>query len=282
MPDPFVEDLFAPAPIRDPQAVPSPPLPLAAQYGLSLLFVALATVLAFAVQHLIPAANLTLVYVVPVTVAATLFGWGPSLLAVVAGVAAFDFFFTEPYYSFAMTNPSDIWAAALLLIVATIVSSVAAEARRRALQANEAAERADALRALAHAVIESRPQREILQAAATALYRIFGAPAAVLLYGDGDGIDALAAAGGAQLTQADKDAARDALSSHLSMRGETYPHVQTYFDFWPISTPAGCNCVLGVDFAHSARERPPSPEKLVEVVGGYVAAALRPRSSSTP
>jgi two-component system sensor histidine kinase KdpD len=279
MPDPFGEDPFAPTRIRDPLAIPSPPLPLAAQYGLSLLFVALATVLALLVQKLISALNLTLIYVLPVIVAASLFGWGPSLLAVVTGVAAFDFFFTAPYYSLAIDDPSEIWAAVLLLIIGSIVTSVAAESRRRALEAAKAAERAEALGALAHAVIECRPQREILQAAASALYRIFGAPAAVLLYRD-DAIDALATAGGAEVTQADKDAARGALSSHLNTRGETYPYDQTYFDFWPVSTPAGCNCVLGVDFAHSARERPPSPEKLVEVVAGYVAAALSPRSAS--
>lgn len=275
MPEPFAEDLFAPARISDPLPVPSPPLPLAAQYGLSLLFVVLATGLALGVQHLISAPNLTLIYVLPVVVAATLFGWGPSLLAVMAGVAAFDFFFTEPYYSLTMTNPSEIWAAVLLLIIGTIVTSVAAESRRRALEAGKSADRAEALRALAQAVIEGRSQQAILQAAASALHRIFVAPAAILLFHEG-GIDALATAGGAQVTQPDKDAARGALSSHLGTRGETYPYDQTYFDFWPVSTPTGCDCVLGVDFVHSARERPSSPEKLVEVVAGYVAAALGP------
>ena len=59
--------------------------------------------------------------------------------------------------------------------------------------------------------------------------------------------EAVATAGSAQITEADREAARGALSSHENTRGDTYPYVGTYFDFWPISTPAGCNCVLGVD-----------------------------------
>ena len=68
--------------IRDPRPAAPPSLPLIAQYGLALVFVALATGLAFLVQHLISAPNVTLIYVLPVIISATLFGWGPSLLAV--------------------------------------------------------------------------------------------------------------------------------------------------------------------------------------------------------
>jgi K+-sensing histidine kinase KdpD len=263
--------------IRDPRPAAPPSLPLIAQYGLALVFVALATGLAFLVQHLISAPNVTLIYVLPVIISATLFGWGPSLLAVAVGVIAFDFFFTEPYYSFTMTKPSEIWAAVLLFVIASIVTSVAAQSRRRAMEAREAAERAQALQALAHTVIEGRSQSQILQAAATALHRIFRAPAAILMQCE-NRFEAVATAGSAQITEADREAARGALSSHEHTRGDTYPYVGAYFDFWPISTPAGCNCVLGVDFVHAARERPHSPEQIIELVAVSVAAAFAPRS----
>ncbi len=270
----FEEDPFAPARIHDPRPAAPPWLPLIAQYGLAVVFVALATGLAFLVQHLISAPNVTLIYVLPVIISATLFGWGPSLLAVAVGVVAFDFFFTEPYYSLTITSPSDIWAAVLLFVIASIVSSVAAQSRWRAMEAREAAERAQALQALAHTVIEGRPHSQILQAAATALHRIFRAPAAILMQRRENHIDVVATAGSAKITEADRKAARGALSSHENTRGDTYPYVGAYFDFWPISTPAGCNCVLGVDFAHAARERPDSAEQIIEVIAAYVTAAF--------
>ena len=213
MSDSFEEDPFAPGRIRDPLPAAPPSLPLIVQYGLALVFVALATGLAFLVQHLISAPNVTLIYVLPVIVSATLFGWGPSLLAVAVEVLLSISFSPNPDYSLTITSPSDIWAAVLLFVIASIVTSVAAQSRRQAVEAREAAERAQALQALAHTVIESRPQSEILQAAATALHRIFRAPAAILMQRE-NRIDAVATAGSAQITEADREAARGALSSH--------------------------------------------------------------------
>src|SRR4029453_14661760 len=123
-------------------------LPLVSQYGATIAMVGVATLLAFVVDHVIAGPNLTLVFVLPVVVAATSFGWGPSLAAALLGALAFDFFFPQPHYSFQITRQSDIWAAALLLVTAAIVSAVAADGRRRAVEARQAADQAQALRLL--------------------------------------------------------------------------------------------------------------------------------------
>jgi two-component system sensor histidine kinase KdpD len=246
-------------------------LPLGAQYVVALIFVALAAVLALVVEHLIAAPNLTLIFVLPVVVAATSFGLGPSLAAAAAGVLTFDFFFTEPRYSFRIASASDIWAAALLLVIAAIVSTVAAESRRRAMEAARAVEQAQALERLAHAVIAAQPQGQILQAAARALNQIFQAPAVIFAEQDGR-LAPVAEAGGAEITSAVTEAAEGALKSHLAARSETYPYDRSPFDLWPVETPAR-RYVLGVDFTRSGRERPAKPQRFVDVVGGYLAAA---------
>lgn len=273
----ILKSALAPRRIQVLQPALPPPLPLIAQFGLSLLFVALATLIAFVVDNFISSSNLALIYVLPVVVTATFFGWLPSLLAVISGVATFDFLFTEPYYSLAITKPPEIWAAAMLLVIATIVGSLASRSRQGAVEAREAAERAEALHALAHAVIGHGAYQEILQAAAQALHRIFKAPVVILTL-DGEEMAVSATRGGAQASQADKEAARGALSLQVGTRGETYPYDRTTFDFWPVSAPGGRSCVLGVDFAHAARERPPSCDELFEGVAGYITAALVPGS----
>jgi K+-sensing histidine kinase KdpD len=245
----------------------------AAQYGITALLVAVSTLLAFVVDHIIAAPNLTLIFVLPVVVAATFFGWGPALAAAVGGVLAFDFFFTQPYYSLRISSPSDVWAAGLLLVIAAIVSTVAAESRRRAMESRRAADRAGALQALAHTVIEGRPRREVISAAASALQRIFTAPALVFVE-ESDALSPEAVAGVAELTQAVKDAAAGALANQVHVRGEAYPYDQSPFDFWPVTTPGGCRLVVGVDFAHADEDRPRAPEQFVDVVAGYLAAAL--------
>lgn len=250
-------------------------LPLAVQYLIVLMMVAVATLLAFVFEHLISTPNLTLIYVLPVVLAATAFGWGPALAATVAGVLAFDFFFTRPYFSLWIAAPSDLWAATLLLAIAAIVSSVAADARRQAVETRRAMEQSQALQGLAHAVIEGRPQADILSAAATALTRIFRAPVVIFMECGGE-FAPVATAGGAKLTTADEDAARGALETRMRLHAGAYPYDDSKFDLWPVITRDGRGSVLGVDFSRTD-ERPTAPDRLVEIVGAYLTTALSAR-----
>ena len=249
------------------------PLPVVGRYLVSLLLVGAATVLAFVVEQLIAAPNLTLIFVLPVMIAGMAFGWGPSLAAVILGVLAFDFFFTAPYFSFRIYSASDIWAAGLLLVIAAITTTLAAQSRRRAVEAARAVERAEALQALARVVIAARPRPEVLQAAAEALHEIFHAPAVIFLQEAGT-LRQAAKAGGPQIAAADEAAAAGALSDRLHIRAETYPYDQSEFEFWPVGAPADCGCVIGVDFTRAGGERPEKPERFVDVVSAYLAAAL--------
>ncbi|MDP3099057.1 MAG: DUF4118 domain-containing protein, partial [Phenylobacterium sp.] len=144
MPD---TDAFPETPARPTRVVP----PLAA-YGLSAAMVAAAILGALIVDQVAGASNLSLIFVLPVVVAAAAFGWGPALFAAVAGMAAFNFFLIAPRGSFRVDDPANVWALGLLLVVAAIVSGVAALARARAVDAWRRADQAQALQAFAHAL----------------------------------------------------------------------------------------------------------------------------------
>jgi K+-sensing histidine kinase KdpD len=249
------------------------PLPAVARFGAALLFVGLAIGGGFILEPLMGAPNLTLVFVLPVLAAATLFGWGASLVATVASVLAFDFFFTEPRYSLAIARPADIWAAGLLLVIAAVVCTIAAESRRRERAARWAADQAEALQGLAHLVIRASPTPEILAAAASALQQIFRAPSVVFLQLAG-GLRPIASAGGATITEAEAEAARGVVETRLPARADTYPYHKSTFDFWPVETPDGRACVIGVGFVQAGRTRPATPERFIEIVAAYLAAAL--------
>lgn len=246
--------------------------PWVVRYTASLLMVGVAVGLGFWLKPLVTPPNLTLIFVLPVVIAATTLGWGPSLAAVVSGVLAFDFFFTEPYFQFTIASATDFWAAVLLLIVAAIVSAVAAQAQHRAETARRAAQQATALQVLAHTVIEGRPQRETQQAAGLALGQLFGAPSSVFREAAG-GVELVATSAGASVTAADEEAALGAVTLQLPLRARSYPFEESHFDFWPVQTSSAGMFVLGVDFSRATDGRPAHPERLVETVGGYLAAA---------
>ena len=248
-------------------------LPAAGRYGAALALVALAIGCGYVLEPLIGAANLTLVFVPPVLGAAIWLGWGSSLVATLASVLAFDFFFTEPRYSLVMAKPADIWAAGLLLAIATAVSTLAAEARRRERLAQRAAGQAEALAALADIVIRDAPTHEVLAAAAEALHQIFRAPSMIVLQLAG-ALRPVASAGGARMTPAEEEAAKGVLESRLRARADTYPYPRSAFDFWPVETAGGRPCVIGVSFLQSGSGRPAAPERFIDSVAAYVAVAL--------
>jgi K+-sensing histidine kinase KdpD len=262
-----------PAPSGTADTSESRPLPAAGQYAACLLFVGVATGLGFILEPLMGAANLTLIFVLPVMAAASLFGWGPSLVATIASVLAFDFFFTEPRYSLMIASPADVWAAGLLLVIAASVSMIAAESRRRERAARWSAEQAQALQTLAHLVIHSAPTAEILPAAATTLHQIFRAPSVIFIPLAG-ALRPLASAGGAKITEAEEEAAKGVVDSGVRARAETYPYHKSTFDFWPVGTPDGRACVIGVSFVQPGHSRPAEPERFIEIVAAYLTTAL--------
>jgi two-component system sensor histidine kinase KdpD len=213
------------------------------------------------------------VFVLPVVIAAVQFGWGPALAAAVAGVIAYNFFLIPPLYTFRVADPANVWALILLLIAAAIVSAVAAQSRRRALEAMAAAEQARALQALARDLVGASDGKRIVTAGAEALSRLFQAPV-VILMADPEEMAVVAEAGDVSLSEADREAARWALASRLPTRGGAYPVEEAAFDFWPVVTPQRSQIAIGLAISGRDEGRPEAPERGVETVASYLSVAL--------
>lgn len=82
-------------------------------------------------------ANISMLYLIAVLAVAAGFGSGPAILASVAAFLAFDFFFTEPYYTFTVADPTEWVALLLFLATAVITGQLAAGQRRRAEEARQ-------------------------------------------------------------------------------------------------------------------------------------------------
>lgn len=244
-----------------------------ASYALSLALVAAASVLAVVVDREVSVPNVSLIFVLPVVVAAIRLGWGPALAAAVAGVIAYNFFLIEPRYTLRVADPANVWALALLLIIAAAVSALASQARRRALEAWQAVDQSTALQAMARSLVGARDRKAIARACAETLARVFKAPAVVFV-AEGDELRLTARAGGARIAAGDEDAARWVLAAKLPARGGEYPIDSSAYDFWPVQTPHRKGAVIGVQISGRPEERPKDPERLVDTVAGYLAVAL--------
>jgi two-component system, OmpR family, sensor histidine kinase KdpD len=83
--------------------------------------------------------NLSLVFLAAVLLSAISHGLGPSLFASALSVLAYNFFFLPPIYTFTIADPANVIALIAFLIVAVLVSNLAAHTRN---QAKTAADRA--------------------------------------------------------------------------------------------------------------------------------------------
>ncbi|HLI28891.1 MAG TPA: ATP-binding protein [Chloroflexota bacterium] len=109
-------------------------------YGAGLAAVGLVSGLIGLVFGRIPIANISMLYLIAVLAVAVAFGSGPAVVASVAAVLAFDYFFVEPVHTFTVSDPSE-WVALLLFLVTAIVTGQLAAGQRRRAQEAEQRER---------------------------------------------------------------------------------------------------------------------------------------------
>src|SRR5262245_20670528 len=98
----------------------------------SLLLVAITTIGLLVLDQFFALRHVTLVYLVPVVIAATKLGIGPAVIAAVAGAGASAFFFYPPIYSFLVEDPQHLIELPLFVFVAIVTGHLAASLRRQA------------------------------------------------------------------------------------------------------------------------------------------------------
>jgi two-component system sensor histidine kinase KdpD len=104
-------------------------------YAFALLTVAAAVGIGMVLWPWIGFANIDLVFLTGIVAIAVRFGLWPSLFASVVSALCYNFFFTKPYYTFTISDPTNVIAVVFFTIVAIIVSNVAARARIQAIAA---------------------------------------------------------------------------------------------------------------------------------------------------
>ncbi len=109
---------------------------------LATLLVALATGAAFGLRSVVGPSDLAMIYVGAIVLAAFFFGRWPSVLASALSVAAYDFFFVPPFYTFAVSDTHHLVTFAMMFVLGILIAELTARARRNELAARDAALRA--------------------------------------------------------------------------------------------------------------------------------------------
>jgi two-component system sensor histidine kinase KdpD len=102
-------------------------------YLLTILMVAGVTLLNLFLQNFVNRMSLVYIYLIVTITAALLFGIGPSLFSSVLSLLTFDFFFTEPRYSFTMYHPHDVINVLVFFLTSIIVGQLTKITKRQNL-----------------------------------------------------------------------------------------------------------------------------------------------------
>ena len=125
--------------------------------------------------------NLVMLYLLGVMYIATRYGRGPSALSSVLSVAAFDFFFVPPRFSFAVSDVQYVVTFAVMLAVGLIVSTLTANLRSQAKVSHHRERRAGVLYTFTRELGSTQTEDEVARVAVKYIGEEFEGQSAVLL-----------------------------------------------------------------------------------------------------
>jgi two-component system, OmpR family, sensor histidine kinase KdpD len=128
-----------------------------------------------------------MLFLLTVMVTAVWFGRGPSLYTAALGIAAYDFFFVPPYFTFAVADRRYILTFATMFAVGFVLSELAGRVKRQEREALSREERTAVLYALSNDLSSADISTRIADVAARRAADVFAANAFVLL-ANSDGV----------------------------------------------------------------------------------------------
>jgi len=149
--------------------------------GLSTLGVALTTLVGFGVHHYLDLADLVVLYMLCITVMAARFGRWAALWTSVLCVAAFDFFFVPPTFTFAVHDVRHLGTFTIMLGVGWVVANLAERIRAQARIALEREQHTGALYRLGAVLAEGGSILSLRDRIETHLSQELDTPLRVLL-----------------------------------------------------------------------------------------------------
>jgi two-component system, OmpR family, sensor histidine kinase KdpD len=242
------------------------------------LTTAVATALGKAIDASLAVPNVSLVFVVPVLVAAARHGLVPSLWVSALSVLAYNFFFLPPLYEFTIRDPANVVALFLFMFVAIAASALAARTRSQTEAARREARTTAELYGFSRKIAGVIELYDLLWIVVTHLARLLNAEVVMLMpeTGSGDGRLTPRAAfpPDSEFGDADLAAARWSWDAdHPTGKGtDTLPGARWLFV--PIRTSRSPVGVIGVLPLKAGRELGASERRLLEAVGNQAAIAI--------
>ncbi len=150
----------------------------------STVSVALVTAAVFGLRTAVPVLSLGVLYLFAVLPVALLWGRAWGVVVAVASMLAFNWFFLPPRHTFQLADRANWLALAVFVVTALVVSDRAAQARRRAAEAEQREREETLLAEMSLALLQGEHVTEQLDRIGKALAGVLGVPSARITLGE--------------------------------------------------------------------------------------------------
>ncbi|HWZ26981.1 MAG TPA: sensor histidine kinase KdpD [Gemmatimonadales bacterium] len=256
---------------RRPAGKPSP----SREYLAAALAIAACTLLGAVVFRFLTVTDVAMVYLLGAGLVASRYGRGPSLAAVLLGIACFDFFFIPPYYTFAVTDLRYLITFGVMLGIALVISGLTLRIREQADAARQRERRTGALYAMSRELAAARDRAEVLVIAERHLRTSFGAEIQILLPDAAQRVAPPAdAPPGYMIDEKERGVAQWVFDRGrpAGRSTDTLPAAQAMYR--PLIAALGTVGVLGIRPADPAAFDDPMAVRLLEAFAGQAALAV--------
>jgi two-component system sensor histidine kinase KdpD len=255
---------------------PTPAPSLASRsYSVSAIVIAVVTSICWFSPLRGQLADVVMMYLLGIIVVAMRFGYGPSIASTVVSVAAVDFFFVPPLFSFSVSDFQHVVMFGVMFVVALVISNLTLRIRDQATSASQREQRTASLYSMTRELASTPMTRNLTGVAVRHLSEIFEAEIALLLE-DSEGL--LASVGGSDggfEPDAKERGVVEWVWSHDKSAGlstDTLPSARALYV--PLREIRGKVGVLGVRPKDPHRFVDPAQRGLLDLFATQVASAL--------
>jgi two-component system sensor histidine kinase KdpD len=233
-----------------------------------------AALVAYLLKSWISLPNLLLIFLLAVLLSAVQWGLRASIVASVASVLAYDFFFIDPVHTFTIASPQDVLALSIFLVVAFLTSNLTGRIRDAAQASRHREALTAALYGLSRAIAGATSLESVLRAIVQQVAGNLGARVVALLPEEGHLVAKGSHPEGAELTENERGAATWAWRNNRPAgRGaDTLPGERWFY--LPLCAAQQTVGVLALAFEERDTAVPPERMRLLESLADQASVAI--------
>lgn len=242
-------------------------------YGASLVLVAGATLVCAMLKPFLDPANMVMVYLLAVVLAAVRLGRTPAIFTAFLGVLTFDFFFVPPQLTFAVADTQYLITFVALFTVGVIISTLVTRARERAEVMRTREVQTASLYYLSRDLAAAVDIGAVMGAVIRNVEEALNAQVALFLP-EGERLDIMSASKGLALDIKEQAVADWAFRNHQPAGRGTETLISADMIYLPLQTQASVLGIMGVRMENETDYRSTESRRLLDAFATQTAMAI--------